>query len=154
MSYTVTIYQNSSNPNVMTKSLSGGTDVSCDFKKPIDVENPEIYISASDAYDKYNYCYISEFGRYYFMKCIGGTSQTLTFQCTSDPLMSFKGAILASKAVIARNPWKYNKYVHDPKLPIESRTITGTYKFPTTSHFNGTNNSYILTTIGSGGSST
>lgn len=153
MSYTVTLYINSSNPNVMTKSLSGDTDVLCDFKKPIDVENPEIYISASDAYDKYNYCYIAEFGRYYFMKCIGGTSQTLTFQCTSDPLMSFKSAILASKAVIARNPWKYDLYVPDPHMPVESRTIRATFPFSGT-HFNGSNNCYILTTLGSGSAST
>ena len=151
MSYTVTIYQNSSNPNVMTKSLSGATNVTCEFKKPIDVENPEIYISAADTYDKYKYCYISEFGRYYYMKCIGGTSQTLTFQCTSDPLMSFKSAILASNAVIARNPWKYDLYVPDPKMPMESRTVRGTYKF-TGNHFSGSNNTYVLTTLGSGSS--
>lgn len=149
MSYTVNLYINSSNPNVLDKSLSGKTSVTCEFKRPIDVENPEIYISASDTYDTYNYCYIAEFGRYYFMKCIGGTSQTLTFQCTSDPLMSFKTAIRASKAVIARNPWKYDLYIPDPNMPIESRVVRGTFKFPQ-NHFSGVNNCYILTTLGSG----
>lgn len=150
--YTIYLYLNSSAPNHIIKSLSGETEVQCEFKQPMDVENPTIYISATDVYDTYNYVYIPEFGRYYYAKCIGGTSQTLTFECKSDPLMSFATQIKASKAVVARNAWVYDKYIHDPKIPIESRTVTGTYKFPNQNIFNGDNNSYILTTIGSGGS--
>lgn len=150
MSYTCTLYINSSNPNVMTKALSGATDCACDFKKPVDVENPTIYINAGSGYDTYNYIYIPEFGRYYFAKAIAGTSNTLTFECTSDPLMSFKNAILNSKAVIARNPWKYDKYIPDAQLPIESRTVRGTFKFSGTHFSNESNYSYILTTLGCG----
>ncbi len=153
MAYTCELYINSSAPNHLNKVLSGKTVVdNCEFKAPIDVVNPTIYIAATDAYDKYNYMFIPEFGRFYFAKCIGGTSQTLTFQCSSDPLMSFKSAILSSKAVIARNPWKYDKYIPDGKLPVESRIIKGTFKFPQ-DHFNGNNNSYILTTLGCGSGS-
>ena len=152
MSYNVNLYVNSSDIHIMNKEIAFLATAECDFKAPIDVESPTIYLNASVDYVGCNYVYIETFGRYYYAKCIGGTSNTMTFECQSDPLMSFKAGILNSKAVIARNPWKYDKYIHDPKLPIESRTVTGTYKFPTTTHFTGTNNSYILTTIGSGGS--
>lgn len=147
MAFDVKIYINSSAPDYMDKSLSGETTVSCDFKSPVDVENPTIYISATNAYDGYNYCYIAEFGRYYFMKCIAGTSQTLTFQCQSDPLMSFKSQIRSCPAVIARNPWHWDLYLPDPDLPVETRTISAIEKFPN-SYFNGTNNCYILTVLG------
>ena len=150
MSYDCYLYINSSNPNVINKLLTGETSCPCDFKNPMDVENPVVYIGASDAYDGYNYIYIPEFGRYYFAKCVGGNSQTLTFECTSDPLMSFKNAILNSKAVISRNPWKYDLYVSDPNMPLESRTVKATFPFPNSTLFNGTNNCYILTTLGSG----
>lgn len=149
MAYDVKIYINSSATDYVTKNLSGETTVSCDFKAPIDVENPTIYISATNAYDGYNYCYIAEFGRYYYMKCIGGTSQTLTFQCESDPLMSFKDQILACPAVISRNPWHWDLYLPDPKLPVEARTVSGIIKFPNPNHFNGDNNCYVLTCLGS-----
>lgn len=149
MAYDVKIYINSSATDYVTKNLSGETTVSCDFKAPIDVENPIIYISATNAYDGYNYCYIAEFGRYYYMKCIGGTSQTLTFQCESDPLMSFKDQILACPAVISRNPWHWDLYLPDPKLPVEARTVSGIIKFPNPNHFNGDNNCYVLTCLGS-----
>lgn len=152
MSYTVQLYKNSSNPNVLNKSISLQATVTCEFKAPMDRERPTIYISATDAYDGVNYVYIPEFGRYYFANCIGGTSQTLTFECLSDPLMSFKSGILSSPAVIARNPWHYDKYIHDNRLPVESRSYRSTIAFPITEAFKGKNNCYILTTIGTGGS--
>ena len=148
MAFDVKIYINSSAPDYMDKALSGETTVSCEFKAPVDKENPVIYISATNAYDGYNYCYIAEFGRYYFMKCIGGTSQTLTFQCQSDPLMSFKAQIRSCPCVVSRNPWHWDLYLPEPKLPEEARTVSAVLHFPTENHFNGDNNCYILTTLG------
>lgn len=152
MAYTVKIYINSSGDDYLDKSLSGETSVDCNFKAPVDVENPTIYISATNAYDGYNYCYISEFGRYYYMKCIGGNSQTLTFECQSDPLMSFKTQIRACPAVIAKNPWHWDLYLPDPDLPVEARTVSGILDFSNKTQFSGSNNSYILTTLGGTGS--
>ena len=155
MSYSVKLYKNASDNNWINKSLTEKATVDCNFKAPIDVENPTIYINASDSYDDVNYVYIAEFGRYYFAKCVGGTSNTLTYECVSDPLMSFKSAILSSPAVIARNPWHYDLYVHDPKLPVEGRSYRETITFKGTHAqiFNGNNNCYILTTIGTGAGS-
>lgn len=153
MSYSVELYINTSDPNVLDKTITLLATSDCEFKAPMDVENPTIYLAADVANLPCNYIHITALNRYYYAKAIGGTSQTVTFECQSDPLMSFKTGILNAKAVVARNPWKYDKYIHDPKLPVEARTVTGTYKFPTTSHFKGTNNTYILTTIGSGSSS-
>lgn len=148
MSYIVKIYKTSSAPDYLDKTLSGETSVTCNFKAPIDVENPTIYIAATDTYDGYNYCYIAEFGRYYFMKAVAGTSQTITYECQSDPLMSFASQIRACPAVIARNPWHYDMYLPDPKLPVEARTVSGILKFSGTDHFSGSSNAYILTTLG------
>lgn len=149
MSYPVVIYMNSSGDDYLDKALSGGTSINCDFKQPIDIENPTIYISATDAYDKYNYCYIAEFGRYYWMKPVGGNGQTITYSCESDPLMSFKGQIRSCPAVIARNPWHFDLYLPDNRLPIETRTASAVKKFPN-DLFSGDHNCYILTTLGSG----
>lgn len=150
MSYTCTLYNNTSDPNVIYKGITSLGDFACDFKQGIDVERPTVYVAAGNAYDKANYMYIPEFGRYYFCHAIGGTSQTLTFECVSDPLMSFAGGILSADAVISRNPWRYDLYLPDPDIPIESRTIKGSFKFPNTTLFDGDNNCYILTTLGSG----
>lgn len=152
MAYNVVLYTISAPPEYINKTLPTGVTVSCDFKAPIDVENPTIYIAATAAYDDYNYCYIAEFGRYYFMKPIGGTSQTITFECKSDPLMSFKDQILACPAVIARNPWHWDMYIPDSRLPVEARTVSAILNFPNANEsggpFDGTHNCYVLTTLG------
>ena len=96
-----------------------------------------------------NYLYIPQFGRYYYAKPVGGRGANITYECSSDVLMSFKAGILASPAVISRNPWHFDLYLPDPKLPVEARTVSSVLKFPG-DHFNGLNNSYILTCIGSG----
>ena len=153
MGYSCTLYINSSAPDYLDKELTGDATVTCSFKQPVDVENPTVFISATSAYDDYNYMYIPEFGRYYFAKAITGNGQTITFQCHSDPLMSFKDQIRACPAVISRNPWHWDLYLPDPKLPVEARTVSGILKFQDSNFlnpdfFNGSDNCYVLTTLG------
>lgn len=145
----VIFYNNTSNPHVMSKAIAQIGSFNCNVKEPNDVERPEIYLAHDDSIDHANYCYIADFGRYYYCKALPQLGQTMRFTCESDPLMSFRSGILASPAVISRNPWHFDLYVPDPKLPIEARSAGAILKFPGT-HFSGTNNSYILTTIGSG----
>lgn len=149
----VRFYNNSSNSHVINKSISQLAELNVDLKEPTDIEKPEIFVGYDSTILKANYCYIPDFGRYYFCHANTGQNQTLRFICESDPLMSFRSAILSSPAIIARNPWRYNKYIHDNRLPIESRTIKSTFKFPNQGLFNGTHNTYILTTLGPGAGS-
>lgn len=152
MDTTVIFYNNSSNPNVINKSISTLGTFECKIKEPINIERPEILLSGATGNITANYCYIADLGRYYFCHSELERGQLVRFVCDiSDPLMSFKSAILSSPAVIARNPWKYDKYIHDSKLPVESRTIRSSFKFPNTGLFDGQHNCYILTTIGPGG---
>lgn len=145
----VIFYNNTSNPHVMSKAIAQIGSFNCNVKEPNDIERPEIYLAHDDSIDHANYCYIPDFGRYYYCKALPQLGQTMRFTCESDPLMSFRSGILASPAVISRNPWHFDLYVPDPKLPIEARSAGAILKFPGT-HFSGPNNSYILTTIGSG----
>lgn len=147
MSVNVKFYITGDNPNVMNKSLTQIASVDCDIKEPVNKERPEVYVSGNLI--GVNYAYIAEFGRYYFVYPTGEHAVTTRLQLESDPLMSFKAGILASPAVIARNPWHFDLYVPDNNLPIEARTASAVLKFPGRD-FDGTNNTYILTTIGSG----
>ena len=148
MSYTVNLYTNASDEKEMNKALTLIGTATCDFKNQMDVENPTVYITGG-SHTGVNYMYIPHFGRYYFAKYLGGTSNTSTFECQSDPLMSFKAGILSSPAVIEKNSWHYDKYIPDGDMPVESRTVRSTFKFPN-DHFDGSGNCYVLTTIGSG----
>jgi hypothetical protein len=148
MSVNVKFYITGDNPNVMNKSLTQIASVDCDIKEPVNKESPEIYVSGNLI--GVNYAYIAEFGRYYFVYPTGEHAVTTRLQLESDPLMSFKAGILASPAVVARNPWHFDLYVPDNNLPIEARTASAILKFPEQTKFDGRNNCYILTTIGAG----
>ena len=150
MSVSVNFYTTGDNPNVMNKTLSLiAEEVPCDIKEPADREKPFLFTTGDLMH--VNYAYIAEFGRYYWVYPETGLGLTTRYRLESDPLMSFKAAILASPATIARNPWRYDKYLPDPKLPIESRTVRGVLKFPNSTLFDGSNNTYVLTTVGPGG---
>lgn len=146
----VTFYNNASNNHCFRPALTQLAQFDVYFKDQIDVENPDIYVQNDASIIKANYCYIPQFGRYYHCKAVGDVNQTIHFVCQSDPLVSFKSGILASPAVISRNPWHFDLYVPDPKLPIEARTASAVLPFPNKTIFDGNNNSYILTTLGSG----
>lgn len=141
----ITLYTNGSDDNAVNKQLAEIGTYDCQLKQPVDKVNPEIKIGI--AHLGANYAYIPEMGRYYFLTPITQNNAITVYQGKSDPLMSFKNSVLNSPAVISRNPWHFDMYVPDNKLPIEARTASAVLKFPN-NYFNGDNNCYILTTIG------
>lgn len=151
MDTTVTFYNRSSNQHTVHASLSLITTVQVKLKEPINIEQPEILLSGAQGAIKANYVHIPDLGRYYTCHSELERGQLVRFICDeSDVLMSFQNAILNSPAVISRNPWHFDLYLPDPKLPVERRTASAVLKFPETGKFNGQNNCYILTTIGAG----
>lgn len=148
MGVLVDFYRTGDNPKVFNKTLQLiATQVECDIKEPTSVDSPYLFTTGDLAH--VNYAYIEHFGRYYWVYPETGYGMTTRYRLESDPLMSFRAAILASPAVIARNPWHFDLYVPDPKLPTEARTASAVLKFETTP-FDGSNNCYILTTLGCG----
>lgn len=147
MSTQITLYTQGQDEHDINKNLTLVGTFECNLKTPVDAEQPEILLNATNV--TANYAYIPLYNRYYYLTPLTQHNNMMVYKGLSDVLMSFKSGILSSPAVIARNPWRYDKYIHDPKIPIEARTARATFKFPQ-NHFSGTNNCYILTTIGSG----
>lgn len=108
----------------------------------IDVEktNPLIY--------KYNYMYIEEFGRWYFIdEIISVRNRLWTIRATVDVLMSFKTDILNCQAIIDKteNEFVANMYLDDGSFVMDSRKYNEIKEFPSGLNENG---SYILICAG------
>ena len=108
----------------------------------IDVEktNPLLY--------KYNYMYIEEFGRYYFIDDIVSVRNKLwTIHATVDVLMSFSSDILSTECIIDKveNELVANVYLDDGSFVMDSRKYNEVKEFP-----NGLNETgqYILICAG------
>ena len=96
----IRLYYNTSDNRCIRKnllnelSLSGTLRDSCNLIEPvINIQNESVI--------RYNYAYIPDFKRYYFIKKITSLRKGLwTIEFEVDPLMSFKGDILALQVVV------------------------------------------------------
>ena len=70
---------------------------------------------------KFNYAYIPEFHRYYFVNDIAvGTNRLYAVSMKVDTLMSFKENLLELSAIIERNEFDYDPSINDERRPFTS----------------------------------
>lgn len=146
---TVTLYNTPSEKNAMQKQLTGALTVSGDFSDSIDIMRPVFIMETSAYINNYNYAYISDFGRYYWIteneaERTGITRITLK----SDPLMSFRSGILRCPAIAERvsggDAKLYNSYLPDAKIRLNASDFAGTHVIQSF----GYGNQYFLVTAG------
>lgn len=111
--------------------------------------NVEILIEKTNplAYN-YNYMYIEEFGRYYYINDIKSFRNKLwIISATVDVLMSFSSDILSATAIIdkAQSENISNLYLDDGSFVMDSRKYNNVIEFPSGLNENG---SYILICAG------
>ena len=105
-------------------SVTLGTAVSCVMVNT-DIVNPILKVESDKAAS--TYCYISDFGRYYFVEsCEGTTGAHCFLRCHVDVLYTYKDAILGLTCLVMRNEdinrWKRN--LTDRCIPASNRRVT------------------------------
>ena len=98
---TITLYKNNSERNCVNKVLSNMLTYTGTLRDSTSIKTPVINIAANANIINYNYAFITEFHRYYFItdiKSVRNGIWEISFLC--DVLMSFKDDILDSYAVI------------------------------------------------------
>lgn len=98
------------------------------MRTPTSILYPIIQIAEDSSIIDYNYCYISEFKRYYFVTDIVSTRNGLwEISLSVDVLMSFKTDILKQTCIVSRNEFEYNLMLEDKYLFTKyERKITET----------------------------
>lgn len=99
----IVLYQNSSERQAINKTLSNGITLTGSLRNETSVINPQILVEITNP-SQYNYAYIPEFGRYYFINnMVSYRTNLWRIDMAVDVLMSFKTQILALPVVIADN---------------------------------------------------
>lgn len=104
----ITLYKNSSNEREIVKTLdvvTKKTYLTSYLKFPTDLLNPTIRINeqTSSGIEDYNYAYIKEFGRYYFITNITFfNTETFDIYLTVDVMMSWYESFKTDVMLIAR----------------------------------------------------
>ena len=120
-------------------TLKSGTSVT-KIRIEIEKTNPVAF--------NYNYMYIEEFGRYYFIDDIENISNRIwRISAHVDVLMSFRSDILGANAIINKieNESAANTYLDDGSFVMDTRKYNQIKEFPSGLNENGT---YILICAG------
>lgn len=114
MSVHITLYKNKSADNVVTKQLSSPLAFEGTFRGECGVLYPVFVIETSTNLSSYNYCYIQEFNRYYFISdIIAETDKLWRVYCSVDVLHTYSSQIRQHKAIIAKQENAWNLYLND-----------------------------------------
>lgn len=142
---TINLYINNSDPKTVNKSLTGTLTYEGVARDPLDVVNPVIELQADiTTLQGYNYAYIAEYNRYYFMEPQGDSYGLNTLRLRCDPLMTAAPYLRARNATITKNEKLYSAYLADPDFKSYAFTNIVTKKFP----YGINGDSIILMTVG------
>lgn len=132
-----------------TDSLTDKFNLTGALQSDCSVLNPVIAINKTNpTYYRYNYMYIPEFARYYFITDFISIRDNLwEIHAHVDVLMSWKNWILNMRIIVNKSelPSSANLYLDDGTFIAESRKGIETKFFPTGLSENGT---YILIAAG------
>ena len=141
----IDFFINNSDDDTINKSLTAVTSLQGSLKEPCNIENPEITIENSGVLGA-NYCYISEFGRYYYINNqIILSNNRVKLGLTVDVLESFKTQILGLETIIENSTSQNDNYLSSDIWRANVKTKTDILNFP--SGFN-ESGSFILITAG------
>lgn len=132
MSFTIKLMSNLSPVEKIGKNLQAGVDLTgCTLKDTTSIISPVIRVRSSDiGIPTYNYMYIEEFGRYYFIDDIVSVNDGLwEISAHVDVLETYKRGILGNTAVLRRQQNKFNTYLNDERWPVYTYDDVITFKF-------------------------
>ena len=142
----IQLCSNTSEKNKINKTITTGITLSGSLRNESNVVNPSIIINIDNP-TIYNYAYIPEFNRYYFItNYISLRTGMWQINLKSDVLMSFKDSILSSEVLINKTETiGKNNYLSGSNWVNNCKTKTDILTFPNGLLDDG---KYILITAG------
>ena len=114
MNVHITLYKNTSPDNYVTKSLSSPLAFEGTFRGECGVLYPVFVIETDSNISEYNFCYIQEFNRYYFISdMVAETNKLWRVYCSVDVLHTYSSQIRQHSAIIAKQENDWNLYLND-----------------------------------------
>lgn len=137
---TITLYKNQSEPERVVKTLIDPIQMTGTLRDETSVQTPTILVNKTQNITAYNYMYVPEFGRYYYITDITSINRNLwAVDCKVDVLQSYAAQIKNQTGIIERQENSWNLYINDPEFVVTSKQRIQTKNFPnsfdTTPHY-------------------
>ncbi len=128
---TITFYNQLNDNRVMNKNLGEPLHSSvCTPFGECSLHKPVITVRQFNGYANVNYCYIDEYGRYYYITdVIAKSGGILEIHCRVDVLKTYRDVILVSRAVCVANENVGSSYIPDDNYPVINKRGTDIYEF-------------------------
>lgn len=128
----IKIYKTTDDNRVINKTLELLKTKNVVLKDNVNISSPAFILKYEKSlFENMNYCYISEFKRYYYIinkECLDSIRYSITLSC--DVLMSFKDSFINTSMLINRtsNKVNSNKELSDSHIQTTSQKIIMTEK--------------------------
>lgn len=115
----MTLYKNKTDKRYINKNISqvGNVLSNVYLKDDTEILNPVIILDTFPL--SANYCYLSEFDRFYYLTSVDFIDGMYHTKWHVDVLNSYKNDILANKALVQRNTNYNDLYLQDNEYKIE-----------------------------------
>lgn len=115
MSMTITLYHNDSDKRTVNKTLTNAGALSgAVIIDDTSILSPRLKVRDNGIIAvQYNYCYIADFKRYYYITDITVSNGYIYLDCKVDVLMSYANEIKACTGVLARQENIWSGYLDD-----------------------------------------
>lgn len=131
MAINVTFYQFAKRTN-STARPGGGSTFSCEINANCNIISPRIELTGTGNPSTYNYCYIPDFARYYFVKAWTWAPGKWVADLTVDALSSYRDQIGSSTEYVVRSSAKFDPEIVDNLYPTKATVTTKTMLANTT----------------------
>ena len=127
----IKFYYNQSDDRQINKTLVEEKVLNGTIRENVDIMHPVVRFFSPEIL-RYNYCYIPDFRRYYFITSINAVSNEIyDVQFTTDVLMSFRGEILQYPVIVDKQTQESNgdEYIDDSSLVTDNLLFSTVYNF-------------------------
>ncbi|MBO7735767.1 MAG: hypothetical protein J6S67_24580 [Methanobrevibacter sp.] len=127
MSITVNLYSFTKRENSTKRPTGSGTSFGCTMIDDTSLMNPTFKLSIASNPIGYNYAYVADFDRYYFITEIRTYQNFWYVSCTCDVLASFKTEIGSQSHYILRSASASNGAISDTLYPATTQVLEQLY---------------------------
>ena len=132
--------------NNSTKLPTGGETISCILKDECSIITPILELKLASR-PNYNYAYIEDFGRYYYVSDWNYYKGIWTCSLKVDVLTSWRTQILDTKAFVEYSSSNYDKSITDNRMNVSEHKIYENWQEPEENSWFSANGCYILSII-------
>lgn len=138
MAFTIKLYKSNAEKERVNKTdfLKNEIELTGVLRDATSVISPTIRIEYDGNISQYNYAYIPEFGRYYYIDNIISVQNKLwEINMSCDVLMTYKSDIYLQKAIINKSEKEFNKMYNDGSYGNTVEEVIYTAEFDQTPLF-------------------